>query len=138
MEYKDEWAEQKVVSRKTDDKYKTVTCPPLFEEKLKILRYSESTVKNYCSALKEFIQYYQERPLETLEQADIEKFLLYLTEERKVSASYHNISISAIKFFYEKVLENEKATYKISRPRRERLLPEVLSEEEVQWLMNAV
>jgi integrase/recombinase XerD len=138
LEYKDEWAEQKVVLRKADDKYKVIICPPLFEEKLKILRYSESTVKNYCSALKEFIHYNAERPLETLEQADIEKFLLYLTEERKVSASYHNISISAIKFFYEKVLEKEKATYKISRPRRERLLPEVLSEEEVQWLMNAV
>jgi integrase/recombinase XerD len=138
LEYKDEWAEQKVVARKSDWEYKLTVCPPEFEQKLRMLRYSDSTVKNYCSALKEFIHYYKERSLETIGQVEIEKFLLYLTKERKVSLSYHNISISAIKFYYEKVLERELVTCKIGRPRTEKLLPEVLSEEEVQLLFNSV
>jgi site-specific recombinase XerD len=61
-----------------------------------------------------------------------------LTEERKVSISYHNISFSAIKFFYEKVLERGEVTNKINRPRGEKVLPEVLSEEEVQRLICSV
>jgi integrase/recombinase XerD len=138
LEYKDEWAEQKVVSRKISDGYKTVVCPPLFIEKLKTQRYSESTLRNYCSALKEFIHFFREKPLESLEQADVEKFLLYLTEDRKVSVSYHKVSISAIKFFYEKVLEKTQVTIKISRPRGEKVLPEVLSEEEVRWLLDSI
>jgi integrase/recombinase XerD len=66
-----------------------------------------------------------------LVQADIEKFLLYLAEERNVSTSYLTISICAIKFYYEKVLGMAQVTYKISQPRGEKQLPEVLSEEEV-------
>lgn len=138
LEYSDEWVDQKILPRKIDGSYKELVCPPLFIEKLKMLRYSESAIKNYGSALKEFIQYYKDRSLETLDQADIEKYLLYLTEDRKVSVSYHNMSISAIKFYYEKVMERAGVTYKICRPRREKLLPEVLSEEEVQLLLNAV
>ncbi len=136
LEYKDEWTDQKVVSRNTDGDYKVIVCPLSFIEKLKIQRYSDSAVRNYCSALKEFIYFYKGHSIEDLLQSDIEKFLLYLTEERKVSVSYHNISISAIKFYYEKVLGKE-VTYKILRPRREKLLPEVLSEEEIQCLMNS-
>jgi site-specific recombinase XerD len=138
LEYHDEWAEQKVQLRKRDHSYENTVCPPEFEEKLKILRYSESTIRNYCSALREFIHYYGDRQVGMLTQSDIEKFLLYITEERNVSTSYHNISICAIKFYYEKILERAEVTFRISRPRREKLLPEVLSEDEVtRILMSA-
>jgi integrase/recombinase XerD len=138
LEYKDDWAERKLVWRKRDNSYENVVCPPQFEDKLKQLRYSESTVRNYCSALREFIHYFRERETENLTQGDIEKFLLYITEERCVSTSYHNISICAIKFYYEKILGQTQVTFKLERPRREKLLPEVLSEEEVVRIFNCV
>ncbi|MBN1791942.1 MAG: site-specific integrase [Bacteroidales bacterium] len=138
LEYKDEWAERKLVWRKRDSSFENVVCPPQFEDKLKELRYSESTVRNYCSALREFIHYFKGREIEVLTQADIEKFLLYITEERSVSTSYHNISICAIKFYFEKILDRSQVTFKLERPRRERILPEVLSEEEVVRIFKSV
>jgi integrase/recombinase XerD len=138
LDYKDEWAEPKLVSRKTEEGYYSIVCPPEFEEKLKTQRYSESTLKNYCSALKEFMHYYRGKSLDSLQQSDIEKYLLYLTDERKISASYQNISVSAIKFYYEKVLGREQVTTRIARPRKEKLLPVVMSLGEVELVINAV
>jgi integrase/recombinase XerD len=131
LEYKDEWVERKVAVRRKDREYDSIVCPPQFENKLKTMRYSESTIRNYSSALKEFVHFFREKPLEALAQAEIEKFLLYLADERKVSTSYLMVSISAIKFHYEKVLEMGHVTFKINHPRGEKQLPEVLSEEEV-------
>jgi integrase/recombinase XerD len=138
LEYRDEWAERKLVLRKRDVSYQKVVCPPQFEDRLKSLRYSESTIRNYCSAIREFIHFFEGRELETILQADIEKFILYITEQRNVSTSYHNICLCAIKFYFEKILERPQITFKLERPRREKVLPEVLSEEEIVRLFNKV
>ena len=131
LEYKDVWIERKVASRRKDRGYENIAIPPEFENKLKILRYSESTIRNYNSALKEFISFSKAKRSDEVTQADIEKFLLYLSEERKVSTAYLMISISALKFYYDKVLDLGHVTFKIRHPRSDKILPEVLSEEEV-------
>jgi hypothetical protein len=87
LDYRDEWVNQKVILRKKLTGYENIVCPPQFEGKLKTMRYSESTVRNYCSALKEFVHYNKEKGIDQLKQEDIEKFLLYITEERNVSTS---------------------------------------------------
>ena len=138
LDYRDEWVNQKVLLRKKITGYENVACPPQFEEKLKTMRYSESTVRNYCSALKEFIHFNREKQIDQLKPEDIEKFLLYITEKRNVSTSYHNISICAIKFYYEKVLQRPQVTYQVNRPRREKILPEVLGEEDIRRILSVV
>jgi len=138
LEYKDEWAERKLIWRKRDNSYGDAICPPEFESRLKSLRYSENTVRNYCSALREFIHYFKDRELDSIKHEDIEKFILHITEKRGVSTSYHNICICAIKYYFEKILEKPQVTLKLLRPRRERTLPEVLSEEEIVRLFQSV
>jgi len=137
MEYLDEWAEKKLVQRNKDLDYEGTACPEGFEDKLKVMRYSDSTIRNYSSALKELAHFYKDRHLADLTAGDIERFFLYITEQRRVSTSYHNVSICAIKFYFEKVL-GKNVTLKIDRPRREKKLPEVLSEEEVLLLLRNV
>ena len=51
--------------------------------------------------------------------------------DRNVSESYQNISINAIKFYYERVLGDQRKIYFVDRPRREKKLPVVLSTTEV-------
>jgi len=138
LEYFDEWTDRKVASRKKESGYDQIQCPPEFGNKLKILRYSENTIRNYSSALKEFIAYYNSRQLNTIVQKDIEKFLLYLSDERKVSASYMVISISALKFYFDKVLEMGFITNNLKYPRGERILPEVMSEDEIVRLFQSI
>ncbi|MGC3976795.1 MAG: hypothetical protein QM751_00260 [Paludibacteraceae bacterium] len=61
-----------------------------------------------------------------------------LVNDRKISTSYQNQSINAIKFYYERVLGGTRKIYLIERPRKETYLPEVLSEEAVSKIIKSI
>lgn len=63
---------------------------------------------------------------------DINAYLLYLIEKKHISSCQQNQRINAIKFYYEKVLGQERRCYKIHRAKREKTLPDVLSKEEIK------
>ena len=111
--------------------------PPGFTEKLKVLRYSESTRRTYEACFEEFINFHHTKPPKELTEKDIMAFLRYLVEERGVSTSYQNQAINAIKFYYEKVLGWPRKVYYIERPRMEKTLPVVLSTQEVGRILGA-
>ncbi len=58
--------------------------------------------------------------------------------ERKVSVSIQNQAINAIKFYYERVLSGKRKFYFLERPRKEKTLPVVLSQEEMVRLFRCV
>ncbi len=116
--------------------YKAI--PENYTLKLKELRYSMQTIKSYCALFLEFINHYSSIKPEDIDEAKITDFLRYLVIERKVSASYQNQAINAIKFYYEKVLGGSRKVYLIDRPRKETKLPEVLSVEEVKKLFSVI
>lgn len=112
-------------------------CPETFILKLKELRYSERTIVSYKSCFEEFINYYHDYEIDQIDETMIVNFLRYLVTERKVSISYQNQSINAIKFYFEHVLRGQRMVYRIDRPQADKLLPVVLSEEEVAAILNA-
>lgn len=54
-----------------------------------------------------------------------------------MSASYQNQAINAIKFYFEKVRGGQRKFYNIDRPQREKILPQVCSEEEIVSIFKA-
>jgi site-specific recombinase XerD len=113
--------------------------PDEYLEMLKIKRYSSNTINTYKKAFGDFINYFKTKELDTITEQDIRDYLLYLIEKRKVSASFQNQIINAIKFYYEKVLKLDKLPYiYIDRPFKDKILPTVLSEEEVQRIINCI
>lgn len=113
-------------------------CPYEMTEKLKELRYSESTLRSYKTLFEEFINYYHKFEIDRIDEKMIIAYLRYLVMERKVSSSYQNQAINAIKFYYERVLGGQRKVYYIDRPKTEKTLPVVLSEEETIQVLNAV
>lgn len=109
--------------------------PASYVETLTMLRYSSSTIKTYKDCFSEFLNYYNTKDLQEITQQDIQTYLLYLVQERQISTSYQNQAINAIKFYYEKVLKGPRRVYYIERPRKERVLPTVLSEAEVKEII---
>ncbi len=110
-------------------------CPVEYINKLKEMRYSLNTQKVYCEMFEEYINYYEDTELDSISEIQISDYLLYLINVRKVSGSTQNQAINAIKFYYEKVLKGSRKIYYIDRPREEKILPEVLSENEVAKLI---
>lgn len=113
-------------------------CPEEMILKLRELRYSEKTIKTYKGLFEEFINYYHKNDINKIEEPQIISFLRFLVMDRKVSTSYQNQSINAIKFYYEKVLGGHRKFYFIDRPKKERTLPTVLNQDEVIRLFASV
>jgi site-specific recombinase XerD len=111
-------------------------CPDTYIFKLKELRYSDNTLRIYVSMFEEFINFYHTYDIDKIDENMITAFLRYLVMERKVSSSYQNQSINAIKFYYERVLGGQRKIYTVERPREEKALPEVFSEKEISALLK--
>lgn len=113
-------------------------CPEEMVHRLKEQRYSAQTLKIYVQMFEEFINYYPGLDINNISDKQIKQFLRYLVTERKISTSYQNQSINAIKFYYEKVLGGPRKVYYIDRPKKEKTLPAVLSVEEIKALFASV
>lgn len=113
-------------------------CPQEMILKLKEIRYSDNTIKTYKGLFEEFINYYHKFDINKIDETQIISFLRYLVMERKVSTSYQNQAINAIKFYYEKVLGGQRKFYFIDRPKKEKVLPTVLNDQEVICLFKHV
>ena len=111
-------------------------CPQEYINKLKLLRYSESTINTYSSSFEEFINYYHTKKINDISEPEIIEFTRYLVVERGVSGSYQNQAINAIKFYYERVLGESRKFYYLDRPKRDKVLPEVLTKDEIQLMIS--
>jgi integrase/recombinase XerD len=116
---------------------KTTKLPKGYLDKLEQKRYSASTIKLYVAYFQDFIHFFEPRDIDSLNKHEINSYILFLIREQKISPSHQNQVISAIKFYYEKVLDLPKEYYNLERPRKQFQLPKVLSEQEVLRILEA-
>ncbi len=106
-------------------------------EKLILKRMSPHTIKSYCSHLNQVFGYYQQTKPEELSLDQVRQFLLRRIRQDKVSESYQNQLINAVKFYFESVLGREKKNLYLERPKKGERLPNVLSVEEVSRILKS-
>jgi site-specific recombinase XerD len=99
-------------------------------EDMRLRNYAEGTLKGYISHVAAFARYFNRSP-EELDQEAVRQYLLYLINERKLSAEGVNQHSSALKFLYMTTLELPWSDVDFPRARREHKLPVVLSSEEL-------
>ena len=137
--YEEEQNESGKMARKTEfDTPNYRTCPEKMILKLRELRYSEKTLKTYKSLFEEFINHYPTEDIDKIDEQKIIAFCQYLVIDRKVSASYQNQAINAIKFYYERVLGGQRKFYFLERPNKEKTLPTVLNMEEITSILKGI
>jgi integrase len=106
-------------------------------ERIRYLHYSLRTEEAYVHWVKGFIRFHQRRHPAELSKVDVEDYLMFLANERKVSASMHRQALSALLFLYSKVLLVELPWLEeIGRPREVKRLPVVLSMDEVKRILQ--
>jgi site-specific recombinase XerD len=106
-------------------------------EKLTIKRYSPSTMKTYRLGLTLFFQAHREIKAPEITDEQIRNYLLDGVRRKKWSEATQNSYVNAIKFYYEKVLGQERRVWDI-RARGTEKLPGVFSQEEISRLFAAV
>ena len=108
-----------------------------FKQFLRSKRYSESTITNYSEALKSFLVFFREKPIAEITNEDVIIYNNNYILQNKLSASYQNQIVNAIKLFFKTIRETKIEIDKIHRPKRSKLLPNVLSKEEIKLILNA-
>ncbi|MGB5069770.1 MAG: site-specific tyrosine recombinase/integron integrase [Flavobacteriales bacterium] len=108
------------------------------QQKLEIARYSPRTIDTYLSATKKFFQHFPGKHPNDIRTVDIEHYQHHLASTRKVSNSYLNQVVNAVRYYYKDVLNDRNRVNFIERPRSERKLPNVLSEAEVTSILRSV
>lgn len=107
------------------------------EQEMQIRNYRESTIKSYVGLIANLSKHYNLSPAKiTLRQ--FKDYLYYRVQINGVSTSTVNQTIGAYKILVQDVLGRNWEQFKVKRPRKERKLPVVLSQEEVVKLFGNV
>lgn len=105
-------------------------------DRLRTLHYSLRTEEAYVNWIKRFIIHHGKQHPKHMGAAELEAFLTSLAVNRKVSASTQNQALAAVLFLYREVLGVELPWLEgVTRAKRPRRLPLVLSKSEVQALL---
>jgi integrase/recombinase XerD len=101
---------------------------------MKLRNFASRTQKSYLAVMVGLAKHYRQFP-DQLTQEQIRTYLLHL-QERGLSSSSQNVTISGLRFFYQQVLGwNQEQLFLPPRKRTWRL-PEVLSPREVERLLT--
>lgn len=99
----------------SDETIAKITC---FVQWLRSKRYGENTIKTYSEALKVFFKFYSGKQLQEIKNDDIIYFNNEYILKNKLSASYQNQVVNAIKLFFRQI-ENAKINPElIHRPKK--------------------
>jgi integrase/recombinase XerD len=108
-----------------------------FKQWMRSKRYSESTITTYSEALKSFLVFYRDKAVANINNEDV---IVYNNEyilKNNLSASFQNQIVNSIKLFFQTIRDTKMMVDKIHRPKRAKVLPNVLSKEEVKLILNA-
>lgn len=97
---------------------------------LKLKGFSQLTIKNYCFFVEKFLKS-SEKKVEELSEDDVKSYLASLFDTK--SKSTISLAASSIKFFFSIL---GKPMNKISLPKKDKKLPQVLNKEEVKKLLD--
>ncbi len=101
-------------------------------------RYSFNTVNTYTDALSIFFNFFKHKTIEELSNEDLIVFNNEYILRHSLSSSYQNQIINAVKLYFNINFNTKIKLDLIHRPKREKLLPNVLSKEEVKAILSAL
>lgn len=95
--------------------------------------YSPNTIKNYLGQIRTFLTFSKGEISPEL----VTHYIDTVAERSDLSSSYQNLAVNALKFLLEKVCNQTMPAVQL-RPRREKKLPTVLSEQEVIRIIQSI
>jgi len=106
-------------------------------EDMQLRNFSPHTQRAYVRAVAKFAEYFATRP-EQLGPEEVRTYLVYLVQEGGVSWGTYNITLCALRFFYQATLGCDRMLEGIKCPKGEKRLPVVLSQSETTQFFNAI
>lgn len=106
-----------------------------FKRHLERRRYSKHTIKSYVHHIRRYHDF--AGTSENLDDDQIIAYIDYLSGSKSVSSSYQNLALNALKL-YMKIIQKRRMPNLGLRPRKEKKLPVILSEQEVALIIRNI
>lgn len=103
---------------------------------LQLKRLSPRTIESYTQSVIQLSRYYNSSP-DRLSLDQVQDYLLYLFQDRKLAWSSCNVALSAFCVFFIQMLGFKKWRFKLPPRPRVKQLPMLLSLDEVSRILNA-
>ena len=100
------------------------------EDDLVVRGMSPRTLESYTGAVAALAKHYGRSP-DRISAQEVQRYLLYLIQEKQLAWSSCNIALSGLKFFYRVTLKRGEAQFELPTPRQRQKLPQILAPEEV-------
>jgi integrase/recombinase XerD len=100
-----------------------------------VRRMSERTRSAYLNAVAGLAKHYHRSP-DLITEAEVQSYLLYLLQERKLAWSSCNIVTYGLKFFFHNTLKRKEVDFAVPTARQPQKLPQILSREEVAAMIS--
>ena len=127
------------VLSKTEEKARYGELYSRFRSAMRVRHYSIRTERAYEQWIGRLLSFYKAKPADSIDADDIQRYLNYLAEERKVAASTQNQALNAIVFFFKEVLKRDPGDFSdFVCAKRSQHIPEVLTRSEVESLLDAM
>lgn len=108
-----------------------------FIQQMQLKGYSENTIQSYVDCLIGLSKFYNTSP-DLLSDQQIRDYLHHCIVEKKLSTSWVNQCVSALKILFVQILKKEWDSLAIPRIKREKKLPVVLAKEEVKAILSEI
>ena len=100
-------------------------------------RYSPNTIKVYSDSISTFLRYFSMKDITDISNDDLIDFNNNYILKNNFSSSFQNQVVNAVKIYFSAIQQKKIDVELIHRPRREKVLPNVLSKEEVKAILDA-
>ena len=107
------------------------------QEDLRLKNFTPNTCDDYYYFTKRFLEFTGKEVI-SITYADIQKFIFHMKDNELKKASTINVYIAAIRFFFEYTLGYVWDSKKISKIKRDRQLPVILTREQVNLLIDSM
>lgn len=104
---------------------------------LTIKEYGVGTIKSYGNEMVLLFKYYHHKDVELITHQDIEEYIMYIKSVHKVGRAKCRSVAQACSFFFQKVMKVNYIVPSNLYPKKQFVLPNIMSEEEVKQLFKA-
>ncbi len=101
-------------------------------------RYTASTIRIYTKMVEVFLRFIKPGSAEDALGSGIQRFTNEYIISQRLSYSYQNQLVNALKLFYSQVMKQELSLEQVKRPRPEYKLPNVLNKDEVRRMLRGI
>lgn len=112
---------------------------PLRQRMLDDLRrrnYTPDTIRAYIRAVRQFAEFFRRSP-EQMGAEEVRRYQIYLLHEKKLAPGSVENCVSALRFLYKRTLKRRDLAFDdLPFPKQPRILPNVLSQDEVRRLIE--